>query len=142
MAKQLIAPSSASSKAVTRYSGRSDEPSPTFTLSGHMMQLAENMFNAGRYSSLAHFSELVKGYLNLPPDQHDRLMKNLQLEPFLRRLESDKRLKSAFALRCDLGDSPRNLRIVQRPVLAVISEVDEALSEVKYLGLTGGSHLR
>ena len=112
VAKQLIAPVPVT--ALTRYSARSDEKPPSLFLPAGIIELAENTFNAGMFRSRSHWNELVQKFLCLPPDQHNRLVKDLQPEQMFRKMESEARFKYIFQFRKDLGDCLKNLRVSQR----------------------------
>ena len=81
-----------------RYSGRSDEKAPTLIFSDFTLELAYNTFTQGRFRGKTHFPELVKKFLTLPPDQHEKLILDLKLEPFFKKLEGEKRFKHIFSL--------------------------------------------
>ena len=100
IAKQLLAPTQAAvpPSALSRYSGRSDEKAPTLIFSDSTLELAYNTFTQGRFRGKTHFPELVKKFLTLPPDQHEKLILDLKLEPFFKKLEGERRFKHIFSL--------------------------------------------
>ena len=136
VAKQLLAPVTRS--AVSRYSGRSDDPAPTLIFQETILELATNTFNAGRFRSKSHFNDLVKKFLNLPPVQHEKLVQDLQLEHLFHKLEGEKRFKYVFSFKRDLTDCMKMLRISQRPIFSIISTVDTSLSKLRDLGEEAG----
>ena len=92
VAKQLTAPGSVVApqpSALTRYSGRSDEKPPTLLFSGATLELAYKTFTQGRFRGKSHFHDLVKKFLTLPADQHEKLVQDLKLEPFFKKRNSD-----------------------------------------------------
>ena len=93
--------------AAARYSARSDVKPPSLHLPSGIIDLAENTFTAGMFRSRAHWNELVQKYLMLPPDQHNRLVKDLQPEQMFRKMESEARFKYIFQFRKDMGSASR-----------------------------------
>ena len=84
------------------------------------------------------FKDLIAKYASLPLAQHDQLVQDLVLEPFFKKLESDKRFKHIFSLRQAMGENHKQLRLCQRPLLQVISELDRSLAKVKEFGIAAG----
>ena len=85
VAKELMIPGKVAS-AVHRYSSRSDDQPPSLIMSESAIELAENMFNRGTYKNKGHWQDVVKKFLTLPPDQHERLVRYLEMEhhvPFI-----------------------------------------------------------
>ena len=95
VAKQWLAPVPVAPQpsALSRYSGRSDEKPPTLVFSLSTLELAYNTFTQGRFRGKSHFPDLVKKFLTLPPDQHEKLVPDLKLETFFKKLEGEKRFK-------------------------------------------------
>ena len=140
IAKQLLAPTQAAvpPSALSRYSGRSDEKAPTLIFSDSTLELAYNTFTQGRFRGKTHFPELVKKFLTLPPDQHEKLILDLKLEPFFKKLEGERRFKHIFSLRRDMGDCLKMLRVSQRPIFHIISVLDSLLATMKESGQCAG----
>ena len=140
IAKQLLAPTSAAipPSALSRYSGRSDDKPPTLIFSDSTLELAYNTFTQGRFRGKTHFPELVKKFLTLPPDQHEKLILDLKLEPFFKKLEGERRFKHIFSLRRDMGDCLKMSRISQRPIFHIISVIDGLLATMKDSGQGAG----
>ena len=136
VAKQLIAPVPVT--ALTRYSARSDEKPPSLFLPAGIIELAENTFNAGMFRSRSHWNELVQKFLCLPPDQHNRLVKDLQPEQMFRKMESEARFKYIFQFRKDLGDCLKNLRVSQRLVFCMVDTIDTHIPILRGLGMSAG----
>ena len=122
----------------SRYSGRSDEKPPSMVLTDSTLELALNTFTQGRFRGKNHFRDLVNKYLSLPPMQHEKLVQDLQLEPLFKKIETEKRFKYLFALKRDMGDNHKNLRLCQRPLLQIISIVDSSLSFARESGIAAG----
>ena len=80
VAKELMIPGKVAS-AVHRYSSRSDDQPPSLIMPESAIELAENVFNSGTYKNKGHWQDVVKKFLTLPPDQHERLVKDLEMEP-------------------------------------------------------------
>ena len=137
MAKQLIIPNKSTS-AVHRYASRSDEQLPSLVFPAGLLELAENVFNSGMYRSKAHWLELVNKYLTLPPDQHERLVKDLEMEAMFRTYQSDARFRFIFKYRKELGDALKMLRITQRIVFGIVNVIDEHIPKLRKLGLDAG----
>ena len=123
---------------VSRYAARSDDVSPTLDLSSGIIDLAENVFNAGMFKNKSHFSDMTKKYLLVSTSDHERLTKDLQMETLVKSLEAEKRFKPIFSLRKDFGDSVRKLRISQRIVFSVLADVHGSFKEIKQLGTEAG----
>ena len=137
VAKELMIPNKASS-AVHRYSTRSDEQPPSLTFPESAVELAENVFNSGTYKNKGHWQALVKNYLTLPPDQHERLVRDLEMEPMFRNYQSDNRFRYIFKYRKELGDALKMLRISQRVIFDTINTVDTAIPKIRGLGIAAG----
>jgi hypothetical protein len=137
VAKQLLIPNQ-STAAVHRYASRSDEQAPSLTLPDSVVELAENVFNSGTYKSKAHWTDLVKKFLTLPPEQHERLVKDLEMEPLFRAYQSDQRFRYVFKYRKELGDALKSLRITQRVIFDVVNVVDGHIPKMRQLGVEAG----
>ena len=136
VAKQLLAPVTAT--ALARYSARSDEKPPSLHLPSGIVDLAENTFTAGMFRGRSHWNELVQKYLMLPPDQHNRLVKDLQPEQMFRKMESEARFKYIFQFRKDMGECLKNLRVSQRIIFSMVDAVDTHIPVLRGLGMSAG----
>ena len=134
VAKELMKPGSTQPSALSRYSGRSDEKPPTLVFSEPTLELAYNTFTQGRFRGKTHFSDLVKKFLTLPVDQHEKLIQDIKLEAFFKKLVSEKRFKHIFSLGRDIGDCLKMLRVSQRPIFHIISVIDGLLASIKHSG--------
>ena len=133
IAKQLSGAVAVESVA-SRYAGRSDEKSPSMILTEATLQLAVRMFTQGRFNGKNVFKDLIAKYASLPLAQHDQLVQDLVLEPFFKKVESDRRFKHLFSLRQAMGENHKQLRLCQRPLFQVISELDASLAKVNPTG--------
>ena len=138
VAKQLLKHGGTQPSALARYSGRSDEKPPTLVFSEPTLELAYNTFTQGRFRGKSHFSDLVKKFLTLPVEQHEKLIQDIKLEAFFKKLESEKRFKHIFSLGRDIGDCLKNLRVSQRPIFHIISVIDGLLASIKHSGECAG----
>ena len=136
VAKQLVAP--ITHTALARYSARSDEKPPTLVLPNGIVELAENIFTAGMFKSRFHWNELIQKFLTLPPEQHDRLVRDLKPEPMFKTMESEPRFKYIFQYRKELGECLKNLRISQRPIFSMIDTIDSHIPVLRGLGVSAG----
>ena len=137
VAKELMIPEKATS-AVHRYSARSDEQPPSLIMPERAIELAENVFNSGTYKNKGHWQDIVKKFLTLPPDQHERLVRDLEMEPMFRSYQSDNRFRHIFKYRKELGDALKMLRISQRVIFDTINTVDSAIPKIRSLGSAAG----
>ena len=137
VAKELMIPGKVTS-AVHRYSSRSDDQPPTLIMPDSAIELAENVFNSGTYKNKGHWQDVVKKFLTLPTDQHERLVRDLELEPMFRSYQSDSRFKHIFKYRKELGDALKMLRISQRVIFDTINTVDTAIPKIRSLGIAAG----
>ena len=137
VAKELMIPGKVTS-AVHRYSSRSDDQPPTLIMPDSAIELAENVFNSGTYKNKGHWQDVVKKFLTLPPDQHERLVRDLEMEPMFRSYQSDSRFKHIFKYRKELGDALKMLRISQRVIFDTINTVDTAIPKIRSLGMAAG----
>ena len=130
MAKQLVIPDKTSS-AVHRYAMRSDKKKPSLFLSGNMVDLAENVFTSGLFKSKTHWQDLVKKFLTLPVTQHERLVRDLELEDLFKSHQSDRRFAHVFKYRRELGDALKMLRISQRVIFDNVYSVDMLIPKIR-----------
>ena len=134
--KQLIAPPV--SNAVKRYLGRSDVKPPSLVFSASILELAERTFFAGRFRSKTHFNDLVKKFISLPPDQHERLGRDLVSEPMFRKYENERRFRHVFTYKRELSEVVRMLRISQRLIFSMVFTLDNHVNAVRGMGLVAG----
>ena len=94
---------------------RSDEVTPSLIFSDTTMDLAVKVFTSGKFKLANHFEDLTKGYLMLPPRQHEQLNSNLMLEPTLRRIERQgkREHRPIFTFKNQVVRVIRDLRVTQ-----------------------------
>ena len=138
VAKSWLAPVIVAKAAVARYAVRSDEKPPTLMFSESTLDLAVNTLTQGKFRNNSHFQELTRNYLRLPDTQHDKLVQDLCVEPFFKKLEKEPRFKPIFTVRKEMGDCLHMLRISQRPLFTATSVVDDFMEKVLKFGRQAG----
>ena len=118
----------------SRYAGHCDTVVPTLKLDPDTITLAENIFSKGTWSNPKLFSDLVKKYLTLPEGEHLQLTSDIKLEDSLRRYRKQKRFKYVFDYLKDLEKCPCNLRVVQRPLFALMEKTNADLVKIRSIG--------
>ena len=98
------------------------------------MDLAENVFTSGLFKSKTHWQDLVKNFLTLPSTQHERLVRDLELEEMFKSHQSDKRFAHVFKYRRELGDALKMLRISQRVIFDNVHSVDMLTTNIREHG--------
>ena len=122
----------------SRYAGHCDTIVPTLTLDPDTIKLAENIFSKGVWRDSKLFPDIVRKYLTLPAEQHERLNADLKMEDVLRKFKKEKRFKPIFDYQKDLMDSLRNLRVIQRPLFASMERVNSDLVKIRSIGEKAG----
>ena len=118
----------------SRYAGHCDTVVPTLNLDHDTITLAVNIFSKGTWSNPKLFSDLVKKYLTLPEGEHQQLTSDIKLEDSLRRYRKQKRFKYVFDYLKDLEKCLCNLRVVQRPLFALMEKTNADLVKVRSIG--------
>ena len=95
------------------------------------MDLAENVFTSGLFKSKSHWQDLVKNFLTLPSTQHERLVRDIELEEMFKSHQSDKRFTHVFKYRLELGDALKMLRISQRVIFDNVQSVDMLITKMR-----------
>ena len=122
----------------SRYAGHCDTIVPTLNLDPDTIKLAENIFSKGVWRDSKLFPDIVRKYLTLPAEQHERLNADLKMEDVLRKFKKEKRFKPIFDYQKDLMDSLRNLRVIQRPLFASMERVNSDLVKIRSIGEKAG----
>ena len=84
------------------------------------------------------FRDIVSKYLNLPAEQHELLTSDLKIEDALKKYRKQKRFKYIFDYQKDLMENLRNLRVIQRPLFALMERTNKDLSKVRDIGEKAG----
>ena len=87
-----------------------------------MVDLAENVFTSGLFKSKTHWQDLVKKFLTLPVIQHERLVRDLELEDMFKSYQSDRQ---------ELGDMLKMVRISQRVIFDNVYSVDMLIPKIR-----------
>ena len=135
--KELCSESKDSSLSST-YAGHCDTIVPTLILDPDTIKLAENIFSKGVWRDSKLFPDIVKKYLTLPAEQHERLNADLKMEDALKKYKKEKRFKPIFDYQKDLMESLRHLRIIQRPLFASMERINSDLVKVRAIGGKAG----
>ena len=135
--KELCSGSKESSLS-SRYAGHCDTIVPTLDLDPDTIKLAENIFSKGVWRDSKLFPDIVRKYLTLPAEQHERLNADLKMEDVLRKFKKEKRFKAIFDYQKDLMESLRHLRVVQKPLFASMERVNLDLGRVRTIGEKAG----
>ena len=137
--KELCSESKGSSSSLSyRYAGHCDTTVPTLTLDPDTIQVAANIFSKGVWRDSKLFRDIVSKYLNLPAEQHELLTSDLKIEDALKKYRKQKRFKYIFDYQKDLMENLRNLRVIQRPLFALMERTNKDLSKVREIGEKAG----
>ena len=137
--KELCSESKGSSSSLSsRYAGHCDTTVPTLTLDPDTIQVAVNIFSKGVWRDSKLFREIVTKYLNLPAEQHELLTADLKVEDALKKYRKQKRFKYIFDYQKDLMENLRNLRVIQRPLFALMERTNKDLTKVRDIGEKAG----
>ena len=127
-----------SSSLSSRYAGRCDTTVPTLTLDPDTIQVAANIFSKGVWRDSKLFRDIVTKYLNLPVEQHELLTSDLKIEDALKKYRKQKRFRYIFDYQKGLMENLRNLRVIQRPLFALMERTNKDLSKVRDIGEKAG----
>ena len=135
---KLLTQNSTKSSLVSRYMGRCDDTVPTLVLDSATVEIAKNTFTKGVFKDKKSWTDVVKKYLTLPKDQHDALCRDIKTEDALRKFRNEKRFQYIFKFEKEVLDSLKNLRLAQRPLLALIGKTNACIESVRKLGDDAG----
>ena len=122
------------SSLFSRYSGRCDEVQPTIKLSDFVIKLAHDVLTKGKFRNTKDWDRIVRKYLTLPTSQYEKLSQDIQLEDLFDQFKYDKRYKNLFKYHKEARSALKDLRIAQRPVLAVIQRLNRELIHLRDIG--------
>ena len=84
------------------------------------------------------WKELVKKYLTLSKDDHDKLSSDIKSEEFINKFRKEKGFKGVFKYHNDLVVALKNLRLAQRPVFSAIDVANNSMDAVKAAATKAG----
>ena len=86
---------------------------------------------SGLFKSKTHWQDLVKKYLTLPVTQHERLVRDIELEDMFKSYQAERRFSHVFKYRRELGDALKMLRISQRVIFDNVHSVDMLIPKIR-----------
>ena len=128
----------ASSSLLSKYGGRCDSVKATLVLHNDTVKLARKVLAKGAFRDKAEWKEVQKEFLLLPEAQHEQLVRDIKPEDLFKKFRSQKRFKAAFKLQADIASAQTDLRVCQRPLYKMTEVLNEALTEVRAMGVSAG----
>lgn len=138
--KRLLAPEVDAMKSglVSRFAGRCDETAATLVLSSSMVEVASQVFSKGTFKDSRVWKDIVKKFLILSPQDHDKLSIDIKSEDFISKFKKEKRFKVIFRHFQEMMEALKSLRIAQRPLFTAIDVVNSKMDEIKKIAAEAG----
>ena len=127
-----------SSSLLSKYGGRCDSVKATLVLHNDTVKLARKVLAKGAFRDKAEWKDIQKDFLLLPEAQHEQLVRDIKPEDLFKKFRSQKRFKAAFKLQADIAIAQTDLRMCQRPLYKMTEVLNEALTEVRAMGVSAG----